>query len=642
MSKYCFIDFEFQLHCKNPKLVCVVLKWKDGVDDCTFPYWLWHNEEDREQLLCRLIILNRSGFTFVSFTDAEARCFYALGLDPLQFKWIDAQILGYPFFHSSKEFGQYAQDNFWIDEEDFWWNDESVETDSEQIEKTADKNLRRKAASLLGFYEFFCKESVEAFTGQKDLVRHLIINAKSEDEFDAQTQQQILDYCASDVELLRKLFIAQVQKWQEVANISEEEVVKRFRSFTDFRIRMASVSWHGLPINKAVYEQLTQTYQTRIEEEQGKLPDFYRYEPPQPYKIKAKRGQIRVPGHYIQDYTKFVLFLRRHQLDHDWPRTPTGKFSTDEKVLSQFQVVPEIEDFWLGRKRMKHIEFFKPDENGVPKIAQFVTEENGMLWQHPEFGTFGTNTSRNAHKTKTFIMGMERNLRKTLLGCPEGMVVLQPDFSAQEVWIAGALSGDKNQLRAAFEDPYLFFGRVAGIVPENGDKYTHERERDICKTVVLAAFYGMGFQSLKNKLQLPTAQVRDLQQKNRELYATYFQWRDKFLADHQRTRYYELPDGWPLLHNQKPNGEYKVCPAMNFPIQGTAAVIMRKVVDLFFERGKFPAFKEVRLIYTLHDEFGVLCPIQYKHETQEFMKKIMQSACRHYFPALEPPRVGFK
>jgi hypothetical protein len=129
-----------------------------------------------------------------------------------------------------------------------------------------------------------------------------------------------------------------------------------------------------------------------------------------------------------------------------------------------------------------------------------------------------------------------------------------------------------------------------------------------------------------------------LQRKNKELYATFFAWRDEFLENHQFSEYYELPDGWPLLHNRKQNGEYKTCPAMNFPIQGTAAVIMRKVVELFFDA----KLKNTRLIYTLHDEFGVLCTTDYEEETKNFMKQIMQDACRHYFPALEPPRVGFK
>ena len=311
-------------------------------------------------------------------------------------------------------------------------------------------------------------------------------------------------------------------------------------------------------------------------------------------------------------------------------------------TLEDFATIPEIEQFRKGKKRIQNIQFFKPDRDGIPTISKSVTESDGILWQHPEFMAFGCATSRNAHKSKTFIMGMEKNLRKELLKAPEGFVILQPDFSAQEVWIAGALSQDKNQLNAAHEDPYVHFAKAGGYIPPDGTKDTHKKERDICKTVVLASFYGMGFDSLKNKLQLPEGVVQVLQQFNKVFYAQFFVWRDKFVKDHKNLRYAALLDGWPLLDNLDKHGNHKTCPCMNFPIQGTGAMIMRRVVDLFYQNRHRLNSNEVRLIFTLHDEFGVLCPKECEIEVQDFMRQIMQDACRFYFPKFDPPRVGFK
>lgn len=81
---------------------------------------------------------------------------------------------------------------------------------------------------------------------------------------------------------------------------------------------------------------------------------------------------------------------------------------------------------------------------------------------------------------------------------------------------------------------------------------------------------------------------------------------------------------------------------MNFSVQSHGAVILRKAVDLFYiNRYTLPS-KDIRIIYTLHDEIGVVCPTVYKNHTENFMVTVMQDACRYYFPKYDPPRIGFK
>lgn len=627
IAGYCFIDFEFQLHCKTPRLMACVLRTASEEKR----YWLW--QSDTTELSQQILRLNEQNYTFVTFTDAEARCFYQLNLNPLSMKWIDCQIMGLPFYHSSKEFQNFAVHNA-LPEEPFDFD----ELSEEELAEHDDKSRRKRSASLLGFYRFFCNKDPTSLSLHKEAIRQLIINMKPQDLVDPAEQKEIMQYCASDVTVLHELFIEQIHKLVAVTGRTVDDVIAYYTDFTQHRIRCCDMSYHGLPINQTVYNDLCKTYTTRVEAEQAGLPKFYRYNPPKFYVTKPKFGQLKEPGSYTQDQELFERYVMDNNLRANWPKTEKGALKCDEATLQKYSSYPEINALWTAKKRIKQIEQFKPDENGNPKINKFLTMENGILLQHPEFGTFGAATSRNAAKTSTFIMGMERKLRGEILGCLPGMVLLQPDFSAQEVWIGGALSGDKNMLKAAFEDPYIAAGKEAGVIPSHGNKKSHSAERDIFKTIVLAGFYGMGHETLKIKLKKNDDEVRKLRNFIRKHYATFYIWQQEFLIRHKKSRYYELADGWPMLDNQKSTGTYKTTTAMNFPIQGHGAVILRKVVELFYANRP----KNTRLIYTLHDEFGVLCPTESEAVIKEFMTEIMQAACKHYFPSYDPPRVGFK
>jgi hypothetical protein len=631
-GKFAFIDFEFHLHCKYPKLMsCSILTDSECIEE-----WLW-NTQDYTSLKSKILRLQEENYLFVSFTDAEARCFYQLGLNPLNFKWIDCQILGYPFYHSSREFSKYANINTIPDIPYF-----EEELDEEEIIEQNDKSSRKKTASLIGFHNFFCKSNTDKEADVKESTRKLILSIKPNDEVGQLEKTQIMHYCSQDVEMLKELFYAQISKWTEVSSNESDVIIERFHNFTMHRIRMCDVSYNGLPINKSVYDNLCNTYAERVKQEQSKMSNFYRYEEAK-YYLKdskhGKKGQVRLQDKYAEDANLLTKYVESHNLQNVWPRTPSGKYSSSKDTLQKFSSYSEVMDYFTGKKRIKHIEFFKPDENGVPKISKYVTEEDGILLQHPEYGALGTITSRHAHKNSTFIMGMERNLRKELLGCPEGYTILQPDFSAQEVWIAGALSGDQNMLRSSFECPYLRSGMNAGIIPHDGTKDTHKAEREIFKRVVLAPLYGMGNESLSIQIRKDIETTRKFAWENRKFYSVFFEWQEEFIKNHEKTKYAELKNGWALLDNYDVFGKYRKTTTKNWPIQGHGAVIMMKVVELIYD--SFLG-NDTRLIYTLHDEFGILCRNELVDWVKEQMKCIMQQACNFYFPTINPPKIGFK
>ena len=84
-----YIDFEFNRPSdKDMGLICCSLKaGNNKVEN----FWLLDGS-DNENLIARLCELEKETFIGYNIEMAEARCFYALGLDPRSFKWRDLML----------------------------------------------------------------------------------------------------------------------------------------------------------------------------------------------------------------------------------------------------------------------------------------------------------------------------------------------------------------------------------------------------------------------------------------------------------------------------------------------------------------------------------------------------------------------
>ena len=95
-----------------------------------------------------------------------------------------------------------------------------------------------------------------------------------------------------------------------------------------------------------------------------------------------------------------------------------------------------------------------------------------------------------------FIFGPAVWLRSLIKPSP-GFGLAYIDWAQQEFGIAAALSKDNLMIEAYLSgDPYLEFGKQAGIVPSHATKESHRVQREQFKACVLAVQYGMGAKSL--------------------------------------------------------------------------------------------------------------------------------------------------
>jgi hypothetical protein len=144
---------------------------------------------------------------------------------------------------------------------------------------------------------------------------------------------------------------------------------------------------------------------------------------------------------------------------------------------------------------------------------------------------FRSKTGRNQPSNTRFIFGPAVWLRSLIQPKP-GWGIAYIDWGQQEFGIAAALSGDKAMMEAYRSgDPYLAFAIQAKAVPPDATKASHEVERDQFKACVLAVQYGMGEESLAQRINQPVARARQLLRLHRSTYRDFWRWSDNVVDE---------------------------------------------------------------------------------------------------------------
>jgi DNA polymerase I len=123
---------------------------------------------------------------------------------------------------------------------------------------------------------------------------------------------------------------------------------------------------------------------------------------------------------------------------------------------------------------------------------------------------FRARTGRNQPNNSQFIFGPAVWLRSLIKPKP-GYGIAYVDWSQQEFGIAAALYNDPLMQEAYVSgDPYLAFAKQAGAVPEDATQQSHKAEREQFKTCALAVLYGMGAESLAQRISQPPIFAKEL------------------------------------------------------------------------------------------------------------------------------------
>jgi hypothetical protein len=266
---------------------------------------------------------------------------------------------------------------------------------------------------------------------------------------------------------------------------------------------------------------------------------------------------------------RFAEFLARMGIP--WPRLESGSLALDEDTFKEMArnypaaIGPLRDALRLHRGELKRIE-----------LTVGADGRNRYL-----LSAFSSKTGRNQPSNSKSIFGPSAWLRSLIRPGP-GRAIAYVDWSAQELAIAAALSGDLAMQDAYYSgDPYLWFAKKAGAVPTDATKRTHPADRDQFKIVMLGVLYGLSADGIARKLCVAPCRGRELLQMHRATFRRFWVWSDAVEMQAMLSSKLQTVFGWGV--NVGPDANPRSL--RNFPMQGNGAEMLRLACCLTTERG---------------------------------------------------------
>lgn len=603
-----FIDFEFRS--SNEKHVVLVSACLfEPVSKTTSKYWLFEEPTKQAELKARLISLARAGHIFVAYSAvAEARCFMALGLDPVDFEWIDLMLEHKQLINSYDKLGYGKQ----------MINGRVVTTKNETKwgkteEQLARMNRSKPQTNLVSAAYKFAGQYIDS-QNKKDTI-DLILKSET---FNANQRRRILDYCAEDTLVLAPIFrnmLAQYSLfWATRLTSLKKQPRLDLKKAMHLRGRYASLTAHqvsrGYPVNKLWFEKFL-----------AAVPDIYQavrvdvmsqFDEYVPFLAKVKKRPDEL-SFSVLNVRKWIVEKSGHA--DKWPKTETGALSLASSAWEKFYSFKH--DYPRGNYAAQIMRWFS-FKKSMAGFAESAYEDSKILEYYgsdarirPYMGIYSSQTARS-QPNRSFIPLKTAWSRSLIYQADPKKFLCSIDYGSQEVLVQAIVSSDD----ALFEsyvsgDVYLDFAKKAGAVPADGTKKTHALERATYKTAFLAIGYGVGSRTLANQITSQTGRAcseDEAQVLIDQFYEVYWKYRDflsKTKEDYGFDSLYDppsgkgflqLPCGWYLGGN---NLSHRSCG--NFLIQGTGSSILREAVWLCYK-------KNLPVIYTLHD--AVTCELE--------------------------------
>jgi hypothetical protein len=286
-----------------------------------------------------------------------------------------------------------------------------------------------------------------------------------------------------------------------------------------------------------------------------------------------------------------------------WPRLPSGSLALDDDTFREmaraYRSVARLRELRIALSQMR--------------LADLAVGRDGR--NRCILSAFQARTGRNQPSNSKFIFGPSVWLRSLIRPAP-GHGLAYVDWSQQEFGIAAALSGDP-AMCAAYQsgDPYLAFAKQAKAVPPEGTKQSDGRTRDLFKACALAVQYGMGPDSLAQRIGRAVSDARALLALHRRTYATFWRWSDAAVDHAMLHGWLGTTFGWNVHVTDRANERS----LRNFPMQANGAEMLRLACCFATERG-------VRVCAPVHDAILIEAPLQVLGEAVEETQQMMADA----------------
>ncbi len=321
-------------------------------------------------------------------------------------------------------------------------------------------------------------------------------------------------------------------------------------------------------------------------------------------------------------------------------KTKTGQYVTSEEVLQQLRHKHEIVDKILQHRGLK-----KLLGTYIEALPKLINPHTGHI--HTSFNQTITATGRLSSSDPNLqnipIRGEDgKEIRKAFIPEP-GCLFFSADYSQIELRVMAHLSGDENMINVFRKGKDLHAATAANIYKKDITEVTRD-ERTKSKRANFGIIYGITVFGLAERLDIDRSeakllidgyfdtfpQVHDYMEKSKEVarqqgYVTTLFGRRRYLPDINSAN--SVVRGFAERN------------AINAPIQGTAADIIKVAMIRIFQRFKKEGIKS-KMILQVHDELNFSVLPEEKEKVERIVLEEMQGAFEMKVPLVADSGFG--
>ncbi|MEH0689961.1 DNA polymerase I [Vibrio cholerae] len=316
-------------------------------------------------------------------------------------------------------------------------------------------------------------------------------------------------------------------------------------------------------------------------------------------------------------------------------KTPSGTPSTNEEVLQELAL-----DYPLPKLILEYRGLAKLKSTYTDKLPKMINPETGRVHTsyHQAVTATGRLSSTDPNLQNIPIRNEEgRRIRQAFVA-PHGYKIMAVDYSQIELRIMAHLSGDKALLDAFQQGKDIHAATAAEIIGVDIEQVTSEQRRR-AKAVNFGLIYGMSAFGLAKQLGIPRGEAQQYMDTYFERYPGVMQYMEDTRSTAAELGYVETLFGRRLHLPEitSRNGMRRKAAeraAINAPMQGTAADIIKKAMLVVDEWIQNEGQDRVKLLMQVHDELVFEVEESSLAEIESKVQELMESAAQLDVPLI--------
>ena len=316
---------------------------------------------------------------------------------------------------------------------------------------------------------------------------------------------------------------------------------------------------------------------------------------------------------------------------------PAGKknkkgYSTDVDTLEKLKTAHPIIE-----KILEYRSLTKLNSTYVEGLLPYINTETDRIhsYFHQTITATGriSSTEPNLQNIPTRIE-IGKRLRKVFKPA-EGYIYIDADYSQIELRVLAHISKDENMVQAFKNDEDIHRQAASKVLGIPMDEVTKE-QRSSAKAVNFGIVYGISDFGLSEQLGISKKQAKEYIEQYLEKYSGIKQFMTDVVEQAKQDGYVEtlfhrrryIPE---LKSNNYMVRQFGARAAMNTPIQGTAADIMKIAMINVYKKLQ-ESNLDAKIILQVHDELIIECNKNDKEQATKILKECMENAIKLDIP----------